>query len=498
MKKYVTIGKHISVSYLTYFIIFLANPLLTVLLTRFLPVADYGIYALLSVTISVSVVLLNVGFTDYIQTTLPGTHKRHRIGVFFTLFLFQAVLVITLACLLFVPQLRGLVLGVLRLHGYLPELLLAVGIIIVNSLLRIFHAYLFAGQRIILMNILTCFQQTAWIVAVGLWVLGTNTLALRVVMTLFFLGTLVSGILGIGVLWRELRTFFRIGIQAACVRHALVFGIPLLVMTASAWAMDIGNRYLINYFLGKEQVALFSLAYSLLGVVFSLSALLPSTLYPYLAEAWNKKGNYQAFFNMAVKYTLLIAVPSIFGFAVLRKEIVTLISGDAYLAAATVIPVLSFYPLAAAFNYLLGQLLLLRRKTAKLAGIYVIGGIVNIALNGLLIPRMGIVGAAWATLISYVLVFFILLWDLRRTLNVSFDFVRFWRIFFAALLMAVALFFVKPQVFWTKILTILGGAALYGVLILFFKVLDQKELAVAKKLLRLPAWLGLFIAQPRK
>jgi O-antigen/teichoic acid export membrane protein len=228
----------------------------------------------------------------------------------------------------------------------------------------------------------------------------------------------------------------------------------------------------------------------LLGVVLSLCTLLPSILYPYLAEAWNKKGNYQTFFNMAVKYTLLIAVPSIVGFAVMREEIVTLVSGDAYVAATTVIPVLSFYPLAAAFNYLLGQLLLLRRQTVLFAGIYIAGGIANIALNVLLVPRLGILGAAWATLVSYVLVFLLLLWTLRATLSVSFAFVRFPRILGAALLMAAALFFVQPQVFWTKLLAILGGAALYGVLVLLFGVFDKKELAVAKKMLQLPAWLG--------
>lgn len=489
-KQYVTIGKNIGVSYLTYFLVLLANPLLTVLLTRLLPVAEYGIYALLSVTISVSVVLLNAGFTDYIQTMLPGTRPRHRQGVFFTLFFFQALLVLAFASLLFVPQLRGFVLGALRLHGYLPELVLATGIIVVSSLLRLCHAYLFAEQRIILLNVLACFQQTAWIAALGLWVLATHGLSLHSVMLLFFLGTLASGLLCLFVLGRGLFSFFRVGMQAACIRHALAFGVPLLVMTASAFAMDIGDRYIINYFLGKEQVALYSLAYSLLGVVLSLCTLLPSILYPYLAEAWNKKGNYQTFFNMAVKYTLLIAVPSIVGFAVMREEIVTLVSGDAYVAATTVIPVLSFYPLAAAFNYLLGQLLLLRRQTVLFAGIYIAGGIANIALNVLLVPRLGILGAAWATLVSYVLVFLLLLWTLRATLSVSFAFVRFPRILGAALLMAAALFFVQPQVFWTKLLAILGGAALYGVLVLLFGVFDKKELAVAKKMLQLPAWLG--------
>jgi len=487
---YITIGKNISISYFAYFLVFLANPLLVVLLTRFLSVADYGVFALLNVTISVGVVLLNVGFTDYLQTKLPGANKRHRIGVFFTLLAFEMLLIFAFASVLLIPQLRGLALGMLRLHGMLPELLFAVGIIFINSLLRMFYAYLYAQKRIILLNALTTFHQIAWIIALGAWVLGTQELTVRTVMMFFFLGMATSGVLSIGVLWRDLLTFFRIGLQAPCIRHALAFGLPLLAMTLSSWTMEIGDRYIINYFLGKEQVGLYSLAYSLLGVVLSLSTVLPTTLYPYLAEAWNKRGNYQPFFNMAIKYTLLITIPSFFGFIIMRKEIITLISGEAYLAAAGVVPVLAFYPLFAALNYLLYQLMLLREKTGALAGIYIAGGVLNTVLNFVLIPRIGIVGAAWATSISFGLVFVFLLWSLRDQLRVDFRFVRFWRIFFAGVLMAAVVFFIRPHVFWTKILTIAFGAALYGILLLIFKVFEEKELAVAKRVLRLPAWFG--------
>lgn len=490
MKKYVAIGRNIGVSYLSFFLVFLANPLLVVMLTRFLPVADYGVFSLLQVTISVGAVLLNIGFTDYIQAKLPGTEKRHRIGVFFTLFFLQAGLVFALVALLLIPQVRGLALGLLRLHGMLPEFLLAVGIILIVSLLRLFHAYLFAQKRIVLYNLFITFQQVSWIIALGIWVLGVHALTLRTVMVIYCLGIAATGLLGGGMLWRDLLKFLRMGFQSHCIRHALLFGLPLLAMTVSSWAMEIGDRYVINYFLGKEQVALYSLAYSLLGVALNISIVLPITLYPYLAEAWNRRAKYHTFFNMAVKYTLLVLIPSFFGFIVMRKEIITLVSGQAYLPAAGIIPVLAFFIPFAALNYLLNQLLLLRERTGLLAGIYLCGGVLNTVLNFVLIPRIGIVGAAWATVISFALVFLLLLWNMRKDIAVDFGFIRFFRMLVAGLLMAGALLFVTPHVFWTKLLAIAAGAALYGALVLLFRVFDKKEFAVAKSLLRLPAWFG--------
>ena len=48
-----------------------------------------------------------------------------------------------------------------------------------------------------------------------------------------------------------------------------------------------------------------------------------------------------------------------------------------------------------------------------------IAAIINVALNYIWIPQFGIIGAAWATLISYALSSYLVLWFNRKTLPMA-------------------------------------------------------------------------------
>jgi O-antigen/teichoic acid export membrane protein len=64
------------------------------------------------------------------------------------------------------------------------------------------------------------------------------------------------------------------------------------------------------------------------------------------------------------------------------------------------------------------------KKTGYLPLVFVVPAMLNIGLNALLIPRYGMLGAAWATLLAYPTLFGLTLWVAQTVYPIPYD---YWR-----------------------------------------------------------------------
>jgi O-antigen/teichoic acid export membrane protein len=475
-KTYVRISKQIAFSYASTILLFLVTPLLVFLLTRTLSIAQYGIYSVLAVTVNVAGVLLDLGLSQYIMSRLAGIAPQARAKAFFTLSTFLMVFVIAvIAAVLFTP-LQSIILGMLRLTEYAAEFKIGLAIILCVTLIRLFTAYLTAKKHVVLVNIIFFISQSLWVMLLFAAYAYTRTLSLLTVMTSWFAGVLVTLLVCFWLIRREFAHWHRSSSWSPeAIREGLLFSLPLLFFITGSWAIEIGDRYLLNGMLGSEAVGLYTLIYSLLGVIASLGTIVSQTFFPYIAAAWNQKQNYRIYLNAALKYSLVVIIPAMVGFFVLRTQIVTLVSGEKYLEAANIIPGLLLYPLLSALNFILYQIVLLRRRTMLIGGTYAVGAVINIGLNLFLIPRFSMTGAAIATVISYAFVFVVLAYDARKAVRVDVRFLKLGRILAASALMGVGVWLANPYTVWAKIATMAAGAIVYFGLIFLFGVFSKQE-----------------------
>lgn len=474
-KTYVRITRQIGFSYASTLIVFLINPLLVFLLTRSLSVEHYGVYAVLAATVNVAGVLLDLGLSQYLMSQLAGAHPKQRARGFFSLLSFLVLfLIAVLSVVLFTP-LHGVLLGVLRISEYVSEFRAGLAIVLCITLVRFFTAYFAAQKRMVLVSLVFLMSQSLWVfVLLGYYALA-RSLSLLSVMTAWFAGALIS-LLVCGWLVRRDFAMVRLRVLSPGVFvRSLLFSLPLLFFITSSWAMEIGDRYLLNSILGSKAVGLYTLVYSLLGVVASLGTVVSQTFFPYIAGAWNRHRDYHAYLNAAVKYSLLIVLPALAGFLALQEQIVTLVSGEAYREAAEIIPALFLYPLFASLNYILYQVVLLQQRTVFIGFAYVVGAVLNIALNLLLIPRFSMSGAALATVASYALVFAMLLFAAWRSVRLDTGFVKLGRMLFATFAMSVVVWLINPATVFEKLFAIAAGIVVYAILVLMLRVFSKNE-----------------------
>lgn len=100
---------------------------------------------------------------------------------------------------------------------------------------------------------------------------------------------------------------------------------------------------------------------------------------------------------------MLIIFPITFGFIAVGKDLLTVLASNKYLEASSIIPYVIVANMIYTLQIVLNSGLFIYKKTHHLLTTRVFALIINIGFNLLLIPKYGIVGAAQATLVAYVI-----------------------------------------------------------------------------------------------
>ena len=190
-------------------------------------------------------------------------------------------------------------------------------------------------------------------------------------------------------------------------RAAAAYGLPLIPHSLSAWVLNVSDRLLIGLLIGLPAVAAqaaigrYALGYQIAYVVSLLAMALQYALSPFLfrtAQARTGPQVYRELVTIGMSVLLALAASEI----VLAPEIVTVLApGDAFHESITVLRIAAVGTSLYALYALTVPVLLLRRRTGTLAMLTIGAAAVNVTANLLLIPRLGIAGAAVATVISY-------------------------------------------------------------------------------------------------
>jgi O-antigen/teichoic acid export membrane protein len=201
-----------------------------------------------------------------------------------------------------------------------------------------------------------------------------------------------------------------IGWQPAFLRPALRFGVPLVPHQISTWTLRLSDRWLIGLLLVVPlaerlgAIGAYSVGYQLGFLVAIVATSFNAAWTPYFYRIGEQPGGpavYRAMVSITSAGFLWMAV----GLAAVAPELIRLVTGgrQAYEVAAQVLPVVAFACACQGIYTMLVGPIFLRRRTAVLPILTVTSAVANVVANVVLIPRLGVMGAAWSTLIAYAL-----------------------------------------------------------------------------------------------
>lgn len=188
-------------------------------------------------------------------------------------------------------------------------------------------------------------------------------------------------------------------------RKAAVFAFPLIGYELASVVLDSGDRLLVQHYMGSEPLGYYSAAYNVSTYVEeALMVPINLALFPIYMKLWVEKGKQetQAFLSRSLNGFLALAVGVICVVLLTSRDVIIVLASSKFQDAYKLLPVLVVGLLIYAVHIFLNAALLIYKKTATMTKLVVYACVVNILLNVILIPRMGLQGAAISTLVSYL------------------------------------------------------------------------------------------------
>jgi O-antigen/teichoic acid export membrane protein len=207
------------------------------------------------------------------------------------------------------------------------------------------------------------------------------------------------------ILSKNLQLTFDKTILVDCLK----FSLPMAPSILSAWVLNLSDRIFIERFFSTDDVGIYSLGYKIAGLVLIFVSAFQAAYTPYFYKIANDENQDYAKEKLSscnTNYILALMV-IIFLPAFFSDEIVAIIASAKYQKAASIIPLISLSYFFIGLNSLVNLQIYQLKKTKAVMLMIIASALLNIILNFILIPRLGIYGAAYSIIITQMLYFII-------------------------------------------------------------------------------------------
>ena len=280
----------------------------------------------------------------------------------------------------------------------------------------------------------------------------------------------------------------RIGIRVPHflkLRTYLRFGLPLIPGMLASWVVNAGDRYVIAYYLGVTSVGVYSAGYSIGNVIAFFLGPLSVVMMPTLSRAYEgHEAEVKTYLTYSLKFFLMLAIPSVFGLAILAKPILMALSTPDFVAVGSrVIPFIATGFVMFGVYVVFSQVLVLVNRTAIIGLLWVFIGLLNLGLNIIFVPRLGPVGAAGTTLFCYTLTALVMVVYSRRFITFEVRLLFVAKSILASLVMAVVVWLLRPEGLSSILAVIALGATLYFIVLFALRGFSGAEIAFFRQFL---------------
>jgi len=483
VSEYKSIVRDIGRIGVTNLFVSLSGLLLLPILTKTLPIEEYGTWVQITVTMGLipAVVMLGLPFTMVRFLAAVKDREEFQEGYYSI----AAVMILTgsLASLILFILAEPIAVALFDSQVMVTQFLAA--IVFLECINGLQFNYFRTVQQIRRYSYLTLSKTCLQLILVGALVLAGYRI-FGAVMGLFITDLILFLVMGI-VIHSE------IGFTVPRFRHLreyLSFCLPTVPGNVSSWVVNSSDRYVIAVFLGTAYVGYYSPGYALGNIInmliAPLSFMLPVTLSKYY-DAGDLE-NVRTVISYSTRWFLALAIPSVVGLSLLSKSLLTILSTPEIAEQGYLItPFIALSGLLLGLDAIIAQILILVKKTSITGTIWTLAAVLNFGLNIIFIPTIGLIGAAVTTLIAFSLAFIISMYYSFKYLVFDVDVSFILKCILASTIMGANIAIVGSQIPSTLVpVTLLIGISglVYGACLFLFGGFNKEEINFFRGLLR--------------
>ncbi|SLM50305.1 putative Polysaccharide biosynthesis protein [Nitrospira japonica] len=216
-----------------------------------------------------------------------------------------------------------------------------------------------------------------------------------------FMGTAVAGLLAVPVgLWligKDLEFDFNSGVAQTLFQ----FGYPFIFSGLAYWALGSIDRWMIAQFSNMDEVGLYGIAFKFAAVVMFLNTAFGQAWSPWAMKVRADRPDYRKVYSEVFSIWFLLLTLAGCALSLFAKELLILTTPERYWPAANILIVAVLGVVFLGTTQITAVGISLEKRTRIFAVSAWVGAALNVALNLVLIPRLGALGAALATTVTY-------------------------------------------------------------------------------------------------
>jgi O-antigen/teichoic acid export membrane protein len=452
-----------------------ASLLFNILVIRVLGGEKFGQYSIVLAWTGLFSVIGDLGITQYLAREIARDRNNNE-----RLFWDTVVLRFLLAILASVVTVGA----ALLLTDYSAEMIVAIAIFTTGyffqSLMSPLSSVLTGNERVDLTSILDVTMQVLFMVFAGI----------VLYFKLSFVWLLIVGVLNLPInialqYWAIRRNKFvlpRFQIHPSQWLEFLKAGLPFgFIQLSLSFAFRVDTIFLSTY-TTDQAIGWYNAAYNLTRSLMIASGAFNTAILPTLARehALNPEA-VRPWYYRSVKIMLFIGLPLAVGGMILSHQVITTLYGAEYSPAAISFLVIVWDLPILMYSSFCGNLTTAIKREGAAARIYGSLGIINVILNLLLIPRFGIVGASFATVLTDLVGAAQFYFLFRREFGAGLGLNKLLRLVLAAVFMGVVVFVLRD---FNLFVTIIIGAVSYLLIVWLTGAFSLEERGLLVRLIR--------------
>lgn len=204
------------------------------------------------------------------------------------------------------------------------------------------------------------------------------------------------------------------------LKTMLIYSIPLIPNGLMWWVMNVSDRYMLTYFLGFDATGIYSVSYKFPSLITLMNSIFFMAWQLSAMQEYGKEGYdnfYKNIFGVLSSFLLLITAVVL----LILKPLMSVFVADAFYESWKYVPLLLVGTVFQAFSSFFGTNYTASKKTKGAFTTSVYGAIVNIGINLLLIPIWGIQAAAFSTMLAYLTMWLLRLFDTKKFVKIKID-----------------------------------------------------------------------------
>ena len=261
------------------------------------------------------------------------------------------------------------------------------------------------------------------------------------------------------------------------IKKALPLGIAFFFSSIYFYIDSV----MLSVMKGDVQVAIYSVSYNLALAILFIPAVYTNAIYPVMSRYYKtSKENLIYLYEKSFKYLYIIGLPISAGLYILADRIIIFFYGTEYKGSIIALQIISWFLFIKFLNYLMAYALSsVDQQKSRMIG-QGLTAIFNVALNLILIPKMGYVGAAISTFFTEIFLFILYYWYVSKSLH-PFNFIPVLiRPIIATAAMVAFIIYANIRLF----LVIPLAGLIYFAIIFILRTFEKDDYDIFKKILK--------------